>query len=391
MLGDEATARATLQRAIEQAPTAAWSASARQAVAILDINTATISSAVKPTLDKALADKPDDPVALSRLAALQEREGKLDLAIASLEAALKASTHNVSLMLKLAQLHGSAKNPAKALEYAKAARKQAPDDPDVARSLGRLAYQNGDRSWSVSLLQEAMRKQQASPDLLFDFAQASYSVGRITEAQQALRDALALAAKQTLTGFARAEEAREMLELIALAENSSEAVRQASVIERALKQNPLSVPALMAAGSKSEQRQESDEARQSYNKALTIFPDFAPAKKRLVALGASQKEFDQRTYDLALQVRTAFPNDSLTLQVLGIQTYLKGDFSRSVTLLRESIAARENDADGYYYYGLAQRRQGDTAFIKSLQKALELGLKDQKLAEEARKLLSEVK
>jgi tetratricopeptide (TPR) repeat protein len=263
MMGVEAPARDSLQRALQLDATAGWAPAARQALSILEINPTAIDASVKPALDKALSERPDDPVALVRLASLQERDGKTDLAIASLASALSVNPHNVNLLLNLARLHGAANNSAKALEYAKEARKQAPDDPAVAQSLGRLAYQMADYAWAASLLQEAANKKSDSPDLFFELAMANYSIGRITDTQTALRHALSLADQQSLTLFARSNDARQMLELISLAENPAEAAKQVALIERTLLQNPASVPALMASGTASEQRLDISAARQA--------------------------------------------------------------------------------------------------------------------------------
>lgn len=389
MMGDELAARAALERSLQNSPTASWVATARQALDLLNIPAAQITAAAKPTLDKALAERPDDPIALLRLAALHERDGKVDLATSVLEPALKVNAHNVNILLTLARLHDQADHSAKALEYAKEARKLAPDDPAVAQSLGRLAYDNGDYPWAASLLQEAARRRQDSADLHFDLARASYSVGRVAEAQSALRSALDLAGSQNL--FTRVAEARQMLELIALAENPTEAVRQSAQVEAALKTDPSSVPALMASGAISEQKLDSGAARQTYEKVLARFPDFVPAKHRLVVLGASLKTFDQKVHDWALQIRPSYAADALVAKTLGIQTYLRGDSTRAAALLRESVTGRSNDAEVHYFLGLAQHQLKDAAYKASLQRALELGLQDSSATDQTRKLLAEAK
>lgn len=391
MMGDEPAARAALERSLQNSPTAPWVATARPALDLLNITAAEITAAAKPAIDQALTARPDDPIALLRQAVLHEREGKLDLAISALETALKVNAHNVNVLLNLARLHDQADHSAKALEYAKEARKLAPDDPAVAQSLGRLAYENGDYPWAASLLQEAARRRQDSAELYFDLARASYSVGRVAEAQAALRSALNLTGTQTPGLFTRSAEARQMLDLITLAENPAEAVRQGAQVEAALKADQTSVPALMASAAISEQQLDGAAARQTYEKVLARFPDFLPAKHRLVVLGASVKVFDQKVYDWALQIRPSYTADPLVAKTLGIQTYLKGDHLRALTLLRESAASRGNDADIHYYAGLAQHQLKESAYRASLQRALDLGLPDANATEQARKLLAESK
>lgn len=391
MMGTEGASRTSLQRALELSPTAKWSAEARQYLDLLAIDPANPGATAKALLEKAVTERPGDPVALGRLASVQEREGKVDQAIASLETALKANTHNVNLMLSLARLYGTAKNSAKALEYAKAARKQSPDDPEVAGSLGRLAYQNGDYAWSASLLQEAARKLKATPDLLYDLALANYSVGRVGEAENSLRSALELAGRQPALLFSQSAAAKGMLSLLDLAKNPAEAARQSATVEAALKAAPDSVPALMAAGALNESQRKGEAALALYEKVLKIFPDFLPAKTRLAVLGAVQPTFEQKYFDWALQARSLAPSDRELAKALGILTYRKGDASRAISLLRESAASRPNDAELFYYLGLAELQNKEVPAGKaSLEKAIKLGLSADQSAE-ATKALSAAK
>lgn len=76
---------------------------------------------------------PNDPVALSRLAAIQERDGAVEKAVKNYESALKLNPRNAQLMLKLAQLYsGRLNDPQKALGLAEGAHKLAPDDPSIS-------------------------------------------------------------------------------------------------------------------------------------------------------------------------------------------------------------------------------------------------------------------
>lgn len=388
MLGAEEPAREFLQKAVTQDTQASWAPEARQALAILDISPGAITATAKPELEKVLAKQSDDPVALLRMAALLEREGKIDAAVSALESARKANPHSVNPLLSLARLHSAQKDSRKALELAKEARKLAPDDPVVAQSLGRLAYANGDFAWSASLLQEAVRRRADSPDLSMDLGLALYSVGRVEEAREAIRLALNLSAKQPLSGFSRSEQANEILALMAAGENASAAEQNTALIEQTLRKDAKSVPALMASGLLNEKNLQFDAAKKSYESALQQFPDFMPAKYRLVLMGASLKVADQKIYDWALQMRPLYPSDPLIAKTLGIQTLLKGDSTRALALLRESLNTRATDPECLYFAGLAQHNLKDPAFAKSLQSALDYGLSDKKMIEEANKLIA---
>ncbi len=402
MLGQEPLARTALQRALELDKNLAGKDEAQSCLAILGIDVE--STGARAILEKALSARPDDPVALVRLAAVHERAGKPDLAIKAYQSALQASPANAKATVGLAQLYFAQKDTAKALELAKTARKLAPDDPEAAQTLGRLEYRLGEYQWAASLLQEAVQRRSDDPDLLFDEALALYSVGRVTDATSALHHALnngtdstgspqagSTGSPQALRIFTHADEARRMLDLIALAANPPAAMKESARIESLLKSEPEYVPALMASGTVKEQQSEAGAARQAYEKVLGHFPDFAPAKLRVAILSAAGTGFDQKAFEWALQARTAYPNDPELAKALGILTYRKGDAASAVALLNESLTDRGSDAELWYYLGRAQLQTKDQAGgKKSLQQALALNLKAD-LAAEAKKTLSGLK
>jgi tetratricopeptide (TPR) repeat protein len=384
MMGQEESARTALQHALDLDKNLAKKDEARSCLDLLALDAD--NAGARPLLEKALAKRPDDPVALVRLAGVLEKEGQADPAIKAYQSALNASPSNAKATVGLAELYFARKDTAKALELAKTARKLAPDDPEVAQTLGRLEYRLGEYQWAASLLQEATRKKTDSSELFFDEALALYSIGNVSDAESALNSAL-----QTGSVFLRKAEANRMLEMIRLAANPSEADKQSAQIELILKSDPGYVPALMASGAGNEQRSDLVAARKSYEQALGLFPDFSPAMLRLAVLGATGTEFDQKTFDWALRARTAYPTDTDLAKALGILTFLKGDASNAVSLLNESLATRNDDAESWYFLGRAQLQAKDqSGGKKSLQRALELNLKPDQAAD-ARKLLAGIK
>lgn len=391
MMGNEQPARLALQRALQPVGDFPGRADAQKALDVLEIDTSQNDAATLARLEKITTDRADDPVALARLGNFQLRAGRTDQAMKAFEAALKINDKNVNVLINLATLHAARKDPAKAMELAKAARKLAPDDAAVAQSLGKLAYQAGDYTWAASLLQESARKLTATPEQQFDLAQAVYSIGRVDDATEALRRALAPKSSTSLEIFTQAETARRFLELIELAANPAAARAQAARVTQMLQTEPDYVPALMVAGAGSEQGGDPTGAKKNYEKALGHFPDFTPAKVRLAILGSRQAEFDPQAYDYAQQARTAFPNNPEIAKALGILTYRKGDHGRTVALLKESLATQKDDAESWYYLGQAQAALKKPAESKvSLQRAIELGLKGDQ-AKEAQRILAGLK
>ena len=145
MMGDEEPARASLQRALQLNKDLADRHEANRCLAVLSTDVTTAGVEGRAALEKRLAERPDDPVALARMAALYEREGSFDKADESYQAIVKTSPENVRALLGLARLYsGRFTNLPKAVEFARIAYKAAPDDPAGSAALGRLAYQTGD-------------------------------------------------------------------------------------------------------------------------------------------------------------------------------------------------------------------------------------------------------
>lgn len=382
VMGDVAPARAALQRALQLSPELPEKPQIKKQLEIL-ASDAPADATRRAMLEKALSENKNDPMVLTLLGGALAASGEHEKAKQTLQAALKNNPYNVNAALALIRVLVAQHETAQALELAKSTRKLAPDDPTVGHQLGRLAFQLGDFQWAASLLQESARKLPDNPEIAFDRAKANYSIGRIADAEEALR---ALKQAQTLAGSAG--ELDLYLDMIAAAKQP--AAENAPGIEQVLKANPNFVPALMARGALAEKKADLGSARQAYESALNHYPDFSPAKKSLALLAATMDGNDAKIYDSAVQAREAYPNDPELAQALGILTYRKGDFNRAITLLKESVTRLGEDAWRNYYLGMAQYRLKDKAARTNLQRALELGLKSE-AAIEAQKALAELK
>lgn len=383
MMGETEPARSALQRALELDPELPEKNAVKGRLELLGLDDALPAPARRAKLEKALAENKNDPFVLTRLGGVLEKSGEYDQAQQHLQAALKINPNMVSAALTMVRIHLARQQTSQALDLARATRKLAPDDPLLGHQLGNLAFQSRDFQWAASLLQESARRLPENPGVNFDWAKAAYSVGRVTEAEEVMRR---IQKNQPL--FANATELALYLEMISLA-NLPAPDGQAK-IAKTLQTDPTLVPALMALGANEEKKSAVSAAQQAYEKALVQYPDFSPAKRNLALLAATSEDSNTKTYDLAVQARAAYPNDPQLAQALGILTYRKGDFSRAASLMKESIAKLGDDARRTYYLGMAQYRLKDSAARASLQRSLELGLKDE-AAVNARKALAELK
>jgi tetratricopeptide (TPR) repeat protein len=387
MMGEEEAARTALQRALQSNRDFPGRNEAGECLAILTLNSRNTGAETRAVLEKRLAAKPDDPVAQVRLAGILARTGSPEQAVAACQAVLRTNPKNVKAMMVLAELY--AKRPAdvtKAFDMAKAAYDLAPDDPDIAGTLGRMAYRVGNYKWAVSLLRQAILRQPGNPELLFDYAEAAYSMGLVAVAEAATQRAL-----QTSAAFSRADEARGFQGLLALASNPAQALAAEAAVAQILKAAPNYAPALMAEATICEQKSDLNTAKQLYEQILGRFADFTPAKRRLAILGAEDPGDNQRIYDMALAAREVYPEDAEMAKALGIILYNRNLDSAAENLLKESAGKRSQDAVVMFYLGMTQYRLKHAAAAKlSLQRALELNLSGAH-ADEARKIVAEIK
>jgi len=385
MLGDEPSARISFSRALEANKDFPGIDQAKERLSALKIDVQTAGPAERSVLEKAVADRPDDPVVLSRLVAVYEREGSVDKAIAVCEAEMRANPKYAPAITLLAKLYYSKGEIAKGFELAKAAHNLAPDNPGAAQVLGRLAFAMHNYPWALSLLKEAAAKHPNDPDVLFDLAQALYSLGGVSDAAAAMRNALVLNAK-----FGRAAEAAGFLDLVALEDDPARALSEADRVEKILKAEPENVSALMAMGEVFEQRGNPVAAIQEYEKALGHYPDLTPAEKRLIVLYAKDAANDLKGFELATKVREAFPDDAQVAKACGIIVYRHGEYRRAESLLEDGANQLNGDGEVVFYLGMAQYRLKDKASKATLQRALGMHLRAD-LEGEARRVLPEIR
>ena len=181
------------------------------------------------------------------------KAGRFREAAATYEEALRLNPKLLSATAKLAQLNaGPLQASDKALEFARKARELAPNDPKIVGILGSAAYQTGNFTWAYSLLQESARRLPNDAEVLHDFAWAAYSLGKVSEARQAMQRLLAAAPDSS-----QSKDARLFLDMTAPVQDGTEPVAAEPEIEKVLNEKPNYVPALMAKAEILRQRRDS--------------------------------------------------------------------------------------------------------------------------------------
>ena len=151
MLSEAGQATVAFQRALQSSRDFQGKDECKQCLAVLAVDVKTAGADARASLEKRVAGQPGDFIALLRLATIYQREGNSDKAVAAYESVLKADASNLMALINLAQLYAAnPKTTQRAFELAKAAYKLAPDNVEVAKIYGRLAFETGDYKLSLN-------------------------------------------------------------------------------------------------------------------------------------------------------------------------------------------------------------------------------------------------
>lgn len=345
-------------------------------------------------LESMLKQRSNDPLIRLRLAESYEKQQAFAKAAAEYESALEINPKLLSPLIKLAQLNaGPLHDNEKALEFAKKARELAPNDPKVtgilghaAYALGHAAYHAGNFTWAYSLLQESARYLTDDATVLYDCGLAAYSLGKVSEARQLMERTLKVTPASEISA-----DAQSFLRMTALDKNPKEAVTLEPEIQKLLKTDPNYVPALAVRAAIEEQRGEARTAIATYTAILKVYPNFAPAQKRLADLYLDDPTALDTAYGFAVKAREALPDDPELARTLGEICYQRKDYSRALQLLRESARVIPLDAKGSYYLGASQWQLNQKPqATETLERALAAGLQEP-FASDAKRLLAEAK
>jgi len=375
MMGNTDAARSALEKAVRSDAAFPGKEEAQQRLTQLAKGSAN-SGRSQPA---ATSTQSNDVIALLREAEAYEQQGNDGKAAASYEQAFKVNPKLATTALKIAQLNsGSLHQLAKALEFARKARDLAPNDPQVAGAVGRIALQTGNITWASSLLQESTRRGVNDPAILHDLAMATYLSGKVGEARQIMQRAM-----EAKPPADEAEEGRRFLAM------TSVELPSQTDIASALNAQPNYVPAVMAQAASDLKQNNREKAAQIYQEVLKKYPDFAPAQKQLATIYATDSANLKQAYELGMKARKVLPDDPELARTLAEVSFKRNEFNYAVQLFQESGAKQPLGAKDLYYLGIAQlRNRQEAKGRETLQQALAAGLQDP-LAQDAKNRLAE--
>jgi len=385
MMGQTDLAKIALRKAAGATKDFSGKDESKRRLAQLESGTAISPELSMPQLEAMAKEQPNDVITQTRLGEAYEKQGAWNKAASAFEQALKLNPKLASTVTKLAQLNsGPLENKEKALDYAKKARELAPNDPQAAGILGKVVYQNGNFTWSYSLLQEAARQRPNDASILHDLAWSAYSLGKVNEARDAMQNVLT-----NNPDSADAADGKKFLALTALSDNPNDLLAAESEIQKELHSNPEFVPALMAQAALDTNQGQIKRATEAYDNILRRWPEFALAQKRLAALYAQDTSRLAAAYELAAKARKTLSDDPGLTELLGRLSYEKKEYPRAVQLLQETARQRPLDANSLFYLGMSQlEARQTTEACGALNQALAGGLQEP-LATEAKRALAD--
>ncbi len=337
-LGNEAEARASLQKATAAPEPFDGIDDARRLLTVLTLDPAQATDAQIAALQATAKDHPEDPLAQVRLGQLAARDGKLDAAVRHFQAALKSSSENLSAKIELAHALANQGNAAEALEIAKAAVRQAPNDPAAIFAQGKAAFLTGDHLWASSQLSGVSRQLADNAEVQLYLAQATLATGQLAAAKSAAQAAQAL-------DSANAANAAEITAVANLLETPRSAAPAAP-------SDPNSLVGLLAAAYAAN-------SVEAFEPVVAKYPEQAHAKARLAALLAADPKNADRVYQLATDARKRLADNPEVRALQGIARFHQGQFAQANQFFASVPANALSEPSWKLHYGLALAQTGD--------------------------------
>jgi tetratricopeptide (TPR) repeat protein len=215
LLGHEEPARLALQKVFDTSADSPMKEEARQRLSILAIDVSNADRTARQQIEKYLNEQPNDPIALVRLAGLQEREGATDQAIKTYQKVLEANSSYPPGVRGLALLYAHRlPNESSAYDLLVRARAAYPQDTEVARMLGILSYQRQYYPRAVELLQTVVGERNDDAEGLLALGEAHFQLKHWRECKTTLDRVLPLSMMAKLSDDARREAERTHAECL---------------------------------------------------------------------------------------------------------------------------------------------------------------------------------
>ncbi|MEO8353955.1 MAG: tetratricopeptide repeat protein, partial [Chthoniobacteraceae bacterium] len=143
-------------------------------------------------------------------------------------------------------------------------------------------------------------------------------------------------------------------------------------MDAVLKKDPNNPRALMVKGLVHDSLQESEKAKEAYEKLLVTAPDFVPALNNLAYIYAVKLQKYDEARKLAEHARALQPEDVSVADTLGWIYFRQGDFAKALPLVQEAAAKLGDNSEVQFHLGMVSSAMGQTdtakaAFERALQ------------------------
>lgn len=318
----------------------------------------------------AFAEQNKSVPALVQLASMYEKDNNYAAARDAYEKLLTINGNNALALNNLAVVYSERLDQVdKALDLAKKARTNFPNNPNFADTLGWVMFRKGDYRNALPLLQEGAAKLTDNPEVQYHLAMGQYMLGDEAAATTALQKAVQLS-----TAFPQKEEAQQRLTILTMDAKTSTGEARAA-LDAFLRQRPSDPGALMRLARLQAREGSADQAIATYQKAIDANPSFAPAVRDLALVYSARAADDAKAFDIIAKARQAYPGDAELAKALGILNFKRGLYPQSAELLNQAAGSRRDDADIQLYLGKSYqqlKRWGDCK--SALERALALNL-----------------
>jgi tetratricopeptide (TPR) repeat protein len=200
-------ADAAMQEAVRQNDSSPYLNEAKQFLAMrAAVKDPAQAQSSGPLAQQILDKDPNDVPALMVMALLAERRGALDEAERTCEKVLSIYPLFAPAMREMAILYSHGEHDRdleKAYDLAERARAIMPDDLELAKTLGLLAYRRADYNRSMLLLREITEKSGKDGEVFYYLGLDYYKLKQPSQCKQALQRALDLHIPETLAAQAR--------------------------------------------------------------------------------------------------------------------------------------------------------------------------------------------
>ncbi|WP_426527987.1 tetratricopeptide repeat protein [Bradyrhizobium sp. McL0615] len=318
----------------------------------------------------AFAEQNKSIPALVQLASIYEKDKNYTAARDAYEKLLAINGNNALALNNLAVVYSERLDQVdKALDLAKRARTNFPNNPNLTDTLGWVMYRKGDYRNALPLLQEGAANLTENPEVQYHLAMAQYMMGDEAAAKTGLQKAVQLS-----SAFPQKAEAQQRLAMLTIDAKTSTGDARAA-LDAYLQQQPRDPVALTRLARLQARDGSADQAIATYQKVIDANPLFAPALRDLALAYLARGGDDSKAFDVAAKARQAYPEDAELAKTFGILNFKRGLFPQSAELLNQAAGSRRNDADIQLYLGKSYQQLKRWDDCKSaLERALAIGL-----------------